>query len=305
MTADELLQKLKAIHGKAKHGGSGWIYIPCPTCTTKDRKKNKRCVSNSNMFSKCWICQVPMLVSDLIHDVGFVATVSEPGDDVIDEENPLARVMPGSRFIPVNELDNDHPAVKFLYKDYLFDLNDYAERGIVYCPADGGMILRGSNPFISTAERLIFPVQFKKEMVGWQSRSLPGTVYGDRKDCLKYYHLFPKGKYLYNYDQAKEYEIVILVEGVKKALKLPNAVASWGNCVSYAQIQLLLEWKNIVVMLDGDDDSQVMARKLAAGLQENRNVININLGEYNIPSPDEATQEQLLEIVTTKCRALK
>ena len=210
------------------------------------------------------------------------------------KENPMARQMPGLRFIPVNQLPLDHPAVKFLHKDHLFDLDRYAtEYGICYCPCDAGMTF-SSRPFISSAERLIFPVRFNNELVGWQMRSIPGTTYGDREDAVKYYHLFNKGQYLFNYDKARQYQTVVLVEGVKKALKLPNAVACFGKDLTDAQVQLLTNWKNIIVCLDAQDVAQAIGRRVAASLRAyGLRALNVDLGPYGFPSPDEMTTDQL------------
>ncbi len=215
----------------------------------------------------------------------------------------MARVLPGKNLIPVNQLPEEHPAIRFLYKDYLFDLQRYyQDYGIVFCSGDSGVVFN-SRPFITSAERLIFPVWFKKELVGWQMRSLPGTTYGDRTDVVKYYHLFNKGSVLFNYDLAKQFDTVILVEGVKKALKLPNAVACFGKDVTDRQVQLLSEWPNIIVCLDSQDVAQTIGRDIVLSLSGmGKRTININLAPYGFPSPDEMTSEQLFSIVTHEWR---
>jgi len=84
--------------------------------------------------------------------------------------------------------------------------------------------------------------------------------------------------------------MVVLMEGVKKALKLPNAVASLGKGVADRQVQLLQEWEYIAIMLDGEDKTQEYARELAEKLNVGPNtVINIDPRNYGFPSPDEAT----------------
>lgn len=289
------LTRLREKFGEVKLASNGWVRITCPTCLPKDRRKFKRYVHLDKLWNKCYICEMPMQRDELVGD-SFIQ-VSQPSGVTLDEprkEHPMAKTLPGSRFIPVNQLPVEHLAVKFLHKDYLFDLDRYYnDYGIVYCPCDGGVTFC-SRPFISSAERLIFPVRFKGEMVGWQMRSIPGTVYGDRPDTVKYYHLFHKGSVLFNYDNARNYQTVVLVEGVKKALKLPNAVACFGKDVTPTQVQLLSQWSNIIVCLDSQDVAQAIGQGIATSLQGiGRKAINVNLGPYGFPSPDEMTTDQL------------
>lgn len=299
MTHD-ILKKIESRYGKAKVYGN-FAYFNCPSCTVKNRKKRKRFMNLTTYYSNCWICETP-LDSDALF--GEMLVPSKEAVYVKEEkkENPLARQLPGTKFIPINQLSVDHPAVKFLHKDHLFNLDKYYhDYHMLYCPSDGGITVRRTDPFVSSAERLIFPVVYKGEFIGWQMRALPGTTYGDRPDCLKYYHLFNKGECLYNYDKAKKFDLVVVVEGVKKALKLDNAVATFGKGLSDTQIQLVQEWKNIVILLDAEDSTQKEAAYMAKMISQNdRNCVNVDLRKYNLPSPDEATTEQLVEIISTE-----
>lgn len=295
-TEAAVIARLRERFGQVKTASGGWVRIQCPVCLTKDRKKFKRYVRPDTLYNKCFICEIPLRQDELVGDTYI--HVRDPQQAIAIEEprkeHPLARTLPGRRFIPVNQLAYDHPAAQFLHKDYLFEFDRYYnDYGIVYCPGDAGVTFN-SRPFTSSADRLIFPVKFKGELVGWQMRSIPGTVYGDRPDVIKYYHLFNKGSYLFNYDVAKKYRTVVLVEGVKKALKLPNAVACFGKDATNTQVQLLSEWDNIIVCLDAQDVAQVIGNKIVASLTANGNkAINVNLGLWGYPSPDEMTTDQL------------
>lgn len=300
------IAKLREKFGEVKPASNGWVRIACPTCIPKDRKKFKRYFRPDTLYSKCFICEMPMLRDELVGE-SFIQ-VSHPANITIDEpkrEHPMAKVLPGSRFIPVNQLSVEHPAVKFLHKDHLFELDRYYnDYGIVYCPCDAGVTFN-SRPFISSADRLIFPVKFRGEMVGWQMRSIPGTVYGDRADAVKYYHLFNKGSVLFNYDNACHHRTVVLVEGVKKALKLPNAVACFGKDVTNTQVQLLSQWPNIIICLDSQDVAQAIGQRITDSLRSfGRNAINVNLGPYGFPSPDEMTSDQLSFVLFNEWRSI-
>jgi hypothetical protein len=289
------IAKLREKFGEVKPASNGWVRIACPTCVPKDRKKFKRYVRPDTLYNKCFICEMPMQRDELVGE-SFIQ-VSNPANISVDEpkkEHPMAKKLPGLRFTPVNQLPVEHPAIKFLHRDYLFEMDRYYnEYGIVYCPCDAGVTFN-SRPFISSAERLIFPVKFRGELVGWQMRSIPGTVYGDRPDVVKYYHLFNKGSVLFNYDKAKSFQTVVLMEGVKKALKLPNAVACFGKDVTSTQVQLLAEWPNVIVCLDSQDVAQAIGQRITDSLRGfGRKAINVNLGPYGFPSPDEMTSDQL------------
>lgn len=291
-------QLLKQRYGKVKPGGAKYWRICCPTCSSRDSKKMKRYVSKRSLFTFCYICEQPLSLEELMRGAaGTVVPVKIREEEP--KENPMARIMPGRRFIPVNQLPSDHPAIRFLAKDHLHELDRYSlEYGIVFCPSDAGQVFCQS-PYITSAERLIFPVYFNRELVGWQMRSIPGTVYGDYPNQVKYYHLFPKGSYLFNYDNARKYDSVVLVEGVKKALKFCNGVAAFGKHLAPPQVQLMHAWKNIAIMLDAEESAQRLGMELTYGFRAaGINCININPGNYGLPSPDEGTKEQLFSILT-------
>lgn len=303
MNQHDLGSMLKQVYGQIKDAGE-WIRIPCPTCAPKDAKKMKRYVSKRDLYTKCFICDVRLSKEELLgtEQIPIMDRPEREGLVVERKPHPWANRIPCHRVIPIHELPLAHPAVKFFHKDHLYDLRRYYEdHGIIYCPPDAGVIFRSANPFITSADRLIFPVRFNDALVGWQMRSIPGTVFGDRPDAVKYYHLFNKGDYLYNYDKAKQYKMVILTEGVKKALKFPNGVASWGKGLTSLQIQLLHNWNEIVIFLDGEDKTQDQAESIAMALRHGgKKSISIDPRNYGLPSPDEATVEQAEHMVLTE-----
>lgn len=303
MTETELMALLRQKFGKAKRvGRAGYIYIPCPTCKASQRKKNKRfLIPPSYHLTNCWVCDQAISTQVLLGSSSF-EPIERTGVPYVKTEHPLASILPCRKTIPINQLSRDHLAVKFLSKDFLFELDRYYnEFGIVYCPPDGGQIL-SSSPFVSSAERLIFPVTFNKKLIGWQMRSIPGTIYGDRPDVVRYYHLFNKGNYLYNYDNAIQYRVVVVVEGVKKTLKYENAVATLGKGVSQTQVELLcMGWEHIVLLLDGEEEAREKAAEIEEGLRlQGKKVTNINPMEFGYASPDEMPQDVAREIVATK-----
>lgn len=309
MTNEQNLVKLLNDHrdpeyGPAKVSANGWIRIKCPTCNEHNRKKYKRYLRADSNTSVCFICGIRKDVQDLLegHYMPHYDPneVKEPVKKVVD---PRAFEAPFYSCIPVNELPPDHPAIKFLNKDYLYDMDRYYnDYHIVYVPYDAGKVFKTTAPYTTSAERLIFPVYFDDKMVGWQMRSIPGTFYGDRKDVIRYYHLFDKGSYVYNYNGAKNFDEVVVVEGVKKALKFPNGVATWGAGISQTQLQIIQQWPRVVMMLDATDKSgtiQTRAREYVEGIRAaGRKAINVDLlTKYGAESPDDLTADRLQSIV--------
>jgi hypothetical protein len=303
MNNPTLLESLKQKFGVVK-GQGDWLRIPCPTCTLHNRKKMKRYVPAHGYTSNCFICGQRKNIADLLDGYYFPlpSGYTGPDNDVPEKVDPRSLVLPYSAAIPVNELTQNHPAVKFLRKDHLTDLDTYANiHKIVYVPYEGGMNFSNGSVYITSAEHLVFPVFYKNNMVGWQMRSVPGTFYGDQKKDIRYYHIFNKGKYLYNFDQANMYRRVVVVEGVKKALKLPYAVATLGSGLSREQLKLIQKWPEVVMMLDSDkgNNTQQRAREFVRNinLSGSCKAINIDLAKYDASSPDELTSERLQQIV--------
>lgn len=300
----QLEDALKQKYGKVRRASKGFLRIVCPTCDQRDSKKMKRYVPTAGTTSHCFICKVKLPVYELVGD--HVMLSSKPRKNVDEPEvvDPRSLSLPGTKFIPVNELDVNHPAIKFLHKDYLFNLDYYAAQGICYCPVEGGIPLQNV-PFITSAERLIFPVYFNEQLVGWQARTLPGTFYGDRDGVIKYYHIFNKGKYLYNYDAAKSQDLVVVVEGVKKALKFGECgVATFGTGISTEQVALMAAtWNQFIIMLDAEEHNrtQTVARELRDKLiSMDKDAINVDLSHYGAVSPDDLPAEELLAIANNE-----
>lgn len=288
---------LKAKFGKVKTVSGGSYRIPCPTCDPKHSKKMKRYISPGFPTSNCFICNQQVPVTDLIgEDVLLVrGGVSEE-----EEEYKYAKIVPYTFASTLATLPKDMPVIDFLAKDHLHNLNYYDSLGIRYITANGGSNITFESGFtVNTADSLFFPVFDKTgEYVGWQLRFIPGTWNGDRFQFMRYMHLFPKGNYLFNYHIAKQYKHVVVVEGVKKALKVGNAVATLGKGISDRQKQLIQEWDTITLILDGEDQAQQLAKEMQAEFKFNgRKCVNIDLRDFGFESPDDTTTEQLQNII--------
>jgi hypothetical protein len=307
MANPAVLNLLRTKFSKAKTASGGNYRIPCPTCEAKDRNKMKRYISPDWATSNCFICSKLIKLSDLLSLQDFEFCTDAATTVAEEAVYPYAKIKPFERLESLEELPSTHEALNFLVKDHLKNYNYYSSLGIGYIPLGGGANIKFESGYtINTANSLYFPVTFMEEYVGWQLRFIPGTVNGDRLQHMRYLHLFPKGEFLFNYDQAKKYKHLVVVEGVKKALKGVNFVATFGKGISTTQKQLMQEWKKITLLLDGEDKTQEMARELADEINFNgRTCVNIDPRDYGFSSPDEATGKQLQQALTSSWAKLK
>ncbi len=303
MSNKAVLELLKSKFGKAKACSGGSYRIPCPTCEPGKAKKMKRYYSPKYPTSNCFICGKVLKVTDLLTVGGSLAfkrlaATEEP----VEDDYPYAKISPYTRLTPLGELAPNHPVIDFLKKDHLEAWDYYTSLGVGFITTGSGTnITFESGSKINTSDSLFFPVYHNGEYVGWQLRFIPGTPNGDRLQFMKYLHLFPKGNHLFNYDGAKRFDSVVVVEGAKKALKAANAVATLGKGISDRQKQLIQEWKKITLILDGEDNTQAQAQELAEELRYNGRIcVNIDPREYGVSSPDEATSDLIRTMILDK-----
>jgi hypothetical protein len=259
----------------------------------------KRYINPSWSVSNCFICSQIIPIYDLLGEDTFYFANSKTHEKN-EEEYKYAKILPYNSSVKLSELACDAPVIHFLQNDHLYNMLYYDSLGIRYIPANGGINIPFDSGFVvNTAESLFFPVFDKNnEYAGWQLRFIPNTWNGDRFQFMRYMQLFPKGDHLFNYNFAKQYTDVVVVEGVKKALKLGNAVATLGKGISDTQKQLIQEWRNITLILDGEESTQILAEAIRKEFRSNgRKCVNIDLRKYGFESPDDTTTEQLQTII--------
>jgi len=143
----------------------------------------------------------------------------------------------------LDQLDPTHEAVRYVVGRG-FDPVKLGKKSWAYCHEFANRNVQG---------RLIIPVIRHGEIVGWQARLL-GTPPNRR--VPKYYTCpgFPKNRVLYNFDTAKGYDDVSVVEGPFDCESSgDDSVGVLGKKISEIQLQLLfIHWKDaiIYVMLD-------------------------------------------------------
>lgn len=209
---------------------------------------------------------------------------------IVDPQNLAAARLPGVT-LPLDQLPANHPAVEYA-QSRGFDVQEAAEAwGASYC-------LEAYAPFELATHRLILPVWFHGQMVGWQARAL-GDGYGP-----KYYTMpgLKKSKLLYNYDRAVESRIVVLVEGALDAWKvgLP-AVAMFGKTLARDQKAVLLGgWPRtrdplLVVMLDpeAEQEAEEIMAECAEAFPHRRVKVRLPAGE----DPGSLTRDEIWDFI--------
>jgi hypothetical protein len=156
---------------------------------------------------------------------------------------------PGTVFL-LNDLPPDHEAVRYMLNTRRYT-RDMLERYRI------GFCAEASPRYPLALNRIIFPIYFDNQYVGWQSRFI-GDVNWNALGIPKYYTLpgFHKRLCLYNYDVAKHKDFIVVTEGVTDVhVGGAHFVALFGKTLSQRQQLLLLnigENKPIIFMLDGD-----------------------------------------------------
>jgi hypothetical protein len=165
---------------------------------------------------------------------------------------PVGPVPMPEKVVSLRSLRPDHRAVSYLVGRG-FDLDELDDNWVArYCVGASGV-------HAQAAERIIAPIYFDGECVGWQGR-WPADLDWKSAKIPKYYtpRGFTKSRYVYNYDLARRHRIMVVCEGVTDVWAVGReAVALLGKTVSGAQKELLGAWARrtqglLVLMLDPD-----------------------------------------------------
>jgi DNA primase len=130
--------------------------------------------------------------------------------------------------------------------------------------------------YFDDSERVIIPVWWKGELVGWQARRIAADGHTD-----KYRNSpdFPKDHIFYNFHAAST---AIVVEGSMSVLRhwhhQPEIITGFNSHLSDAQLRLLRGFRNVVLWLDNDDAGWAGTRHAGDILEDHTQV-------WTVPSP--------------------
>ena len=140
----------------------------------------------------------------------------------------------------------------YLIKDYLYLI----KRGITK-----EMVEYFDIRFSTTFERIIFPVYYQKQLVGFQARLIDDSKISEKNPKARSlpFDIFKKSNFLFNYDKAFNEDMVAIVEGPIDACKAIhfNPVALFGKSTSETQLKLIKKMPNlnkIYIALDPEED---------------------------------------------------
>ena len=272
---------------------------------------------------KCFSCGRPKLyitpAVNLYHcyrcsKAGSLDFLFGPGSayrQPVEEHKPLQPLgqnvrSPGT-LVSLTGLPDDHPAIIYIRnrKQNVRELNDVF--GVRYCTA-GQMFGRGG--VFNTSNTLIFPLFLDGSIIGWQSRLLynPDTLTDEECGLLGFrrdedgewdkppkYFTSPgleKGRALYNFDNARQSELVVITEGPFDAIGVGRpAVATLGKGVTDQQARLIKNrWAVAVILLDPGDADKEMS-ELEGKLRPGVITLRVDLKGYK--DPGEAPRDEI------------
>lgn len=268
-----------AFRYSAQHRGDGHIKVKkidggeeycvcCPFC--KDTKfrlnvnhmfgQRLKCGVKMDNLAHCWNedCNVIPKIKEIVESAGAnKVVVSTEVDSVSAEE--MAKLsyenyLRLTNTVFVNELPEDHPAVRYLQRRF-FDVDHLSKRyGVQYM---------GKCKHRYAKKRIIIPifceVDGKMQIIGWQARRIPGHTLSKKP---KYWTSpgYRKGHYLYDFQAARRCDSLVLVEGPTDSMRVGRpAVALLGKDITSGQLSLIYSTyrdKDGPIILIGDPGYQ-------------------------------------------------
>jgi len=140
--------------------------------------------------------------------------------------------------------------------------------------------LMGTLPAGPYALRIMAPIFYQGQWVSYQGRDITGKTPLKYKACKKELEIIHHKNILYNLDNCKRKEIIV-VEGLFDVWRLgDDTCATFGTSVSKKQINVLSKFKRVFIMFDSEQLAQKKAKELADQLSLlGVESINISLSE--------------------------
>lgn len=216
------------------------------TCVGEGEKKKHGWRGMINCFNeKCDTTPLEGMLKGYVRNRPFVRrTVAQSVSD-----GAMPRVTWPGTCVKLSELPCSHPAIQYLVGRKFDPMEIEALWNVRFCTACE------YNPRYASslvAGRLVVPIYWEREMVGWQTRAIIEGA------TPKYYTMpgLRKQQLLYNGDRARSYPVGVLVEGVTDAWRIgPRACALLGKSISVYQQQHLCDWFRggwLINLLDPD-----------------------------------------------------
>lgn len=176
-----------------------------------------------------------------------------------------------------------------------------------------------------TQPRVVIPHIFGGVLRGWTMRLIDKRQLGNK---YKHTGQFPKAMTLYNFDNARKFDDVIVVESPMSVLKLKsvgihNVVATFGAEINPEQERLLAKFGRVIAFPDGDAAGYRAMRKvdkkgnmlgLVPSLISKTELYVVDHGlvldeegteRFNEKDPADYTGEELRELLAAKVPAMR
>lgn len=197
----------------------------------------------------------------VFHSIGRSQRQNAPILRGIDMSAAMLQVRPPGTIMRLSELFPGHKCLQYVAgRNYT---PSYLEQGF-----ELGYVLEATPEYPAARDRLYIPIKMDGQLVGWQTRYL-GELNWKTSGVPKYYGRpgMPKARMLYNFDVAKQWPFVVVVEGAPGVWRIGGcAVALLGKTLTGPQQMLLRTWagKPILIMLDPDaiESSEGIIREL-------------------------------------------
>lgn len=261
-----------------KHNRAGWINVVCPFCTGHfGYHLGYNTMQNSNHFV-CYRCHGHRA----IEVISALANVSAyEARDIIEQYGGFTASRPlykkqswqlGKNVqFPIGTFE-----VNEMGKSYLEQRGFDAEKIIKHF----GLMQTG--PIGQYRHRILIPIYFNDYMVSYTCRTYLPQVEKRYLACPRSIELIPNKDILYNLDNARNKNTVVVVEGCTDVWRLGHgAVATFGTSVTSSQLIILGKFKRVILLQDNDMAGSTAWATLAKKLSCHCEVRRYTLTEVN------------------------
>lgn len=148
--------------------------------------------------------------------------------------------------------------------------------------------------YFDGTERIIFPLFWQGELVGWQARRMDGRGHDKYRNSPD----FPRERAIYNYDNGNRNEAIVVESPASVLSKfhcLPAMQATFGAKVTDDQIRLLHRYPIVTLWFDNDEAGWNATRRVSEELARHT-IVNVVDSPY-AADPAEVDDETAARLV--------
>lgn len=264
-----------------RHHRSGWVNVACPFCTGHAGYHlgyNARQGGNHFVCYRCHGHRAIEVISTLAHvPIGEARDIIEQYGGM-KSYGPIRReqkwVLGKNIKFPMNTLEVDKRGMAYL-ESRGFDAEKIVKQY--------GLMQTG--PVGMYKFRIVIPIYFNDFVVSYTCRAIYPTMPVRYLTCPKNKELIPNKDILYNLDNARNRNTIVVVEGCTDVWRLgAGAVATFGTGVTMKQLKILEKFKHVVLIQDNDMAGKMSWAEVGQKLSVSCKVTKISLQEVGDPS---------------------